>query len=61
MRIGGKFFSPTTRMSPTELARALEEPRLPIRLWVRNLPHSVDAQVAVPQRRRSAEEVLATL
>jgi hypothetical protein len=33
-------------------------PRLRFALGARTLPHSVDAQVALPQRRRSAEEIL---
>ena len=58
MRIGGQMFFTDYSMTPTELARALEERGFEFALGTRTLPHSVDAQVALPERRRSAEEIL---
>ena len=57
MRIGGAMFFTDYSMSPTELARALGGARFQFALGARTLPHSVDAKVALPQRRRSTEEI----
>ena len=58
MHIGGAMFFTDYSMSPTELARALEERGFEFAVGARALAHSADAQVALPQRRRSAEEIL---